>query len=84
VRRAGDGGENQLAVTLGNDGHAVAAMIVLSLRDRDSGQRILPARYSENHLWLLPGETRDVTVSWRGGRQPAVPEVAVSGYNVRA
>jgi hypothetical protein len=82
VRRAG--GENQLAVTLSNDGHAVAAMVVLSLRDRDSGQRILPARYSENYLWLLPGETRDVIASWPNRRQPAAPEVVVSGYNVRA
>jgi Ig-like domain-containing protein len=81
VRRAG---ENQVTATLRNNGSAVAAMVVLSLRDRDSGQRILPARYSENYLWLLPGETRDVTVSWRSGREPAVPEIVVSGYNVRA
>jgi hypothetical protein len=25
-----------------------------------------------------------VTVSWPGGRQAAVPEVVVTGYNVRA
>jgi hypothetical protein len=81
VRRGG--GQDQLTATLRNDGRAVAAMVVLSLRDRDSGQRILPARYSENYLWLLPGETRDVTVSWPGGRRPAVPGVVVSGYNVR-
>ena len=83
-----DSGGNQLTVTLRNDGQAVAAMVVLSLRDRDSGQRILPARYSENYLWLLPGETQDVTVTWPAGRQsggrPVVPGVVVSGYNVRA
>jgi hypothetical protein len=79
-----DSDENQLAVTLRNDGHAVAAMVVLSLRDKNSGQRILPAHYSENYVWLLPGESRDVTVSWRGGGQPVAPGIVVSGYNVRA
>jgi hypothetical protein len=59
-------------------------MVVLSLRDKNSGQRILPARYSENYVWLLPGESRDVTVSWRSGGQPVAPGIVVSGYNVRA
>ena len=72
---------NELTVTLSNDGHAVAAMVVLSLRDRNSGQRILPAYYSENYLWLLPGETRDVTLSWRDSRRVA-PHVLVNGYNL--
>ena len=78
---AAEGGGNELTVTLSNDGHAVAAMVVLSLRDRISGQRVLPARYSENYLWLLPGEARDVTVSWRDS-QPVVPLVLVNGYNL--
>jgi hypothetical protein len=70
-----------LAVTLHNEGSAVAAMVVLSLRDRASGQRILPTLYSDNYLWLLPGETRDVTLSWRETR-PVVPQVLVNGYNL--
>jgi hypothetical protein len=73
---------NQRTVTLRNEGTAVAAMIVLSLRDRRSGQRILPTRYSDNYLWLLPGETRDVTLSWRETGQPLVPQVLVNGYNL--
>jgi hypothetical protein len=79
-----DSGENQLTVTLRNDGRAVAVMVVLSLRDKNSGQRILPARYSENYVWLLPGESRDVTVSWGSGRRPVAPGVVITGYNVRA
>jgi hypothetical protein len=74
--------QNELTVTLRNDGRAVAAMVVLSLRDRRSGKRILPTLYSDNYLWLLPGETRDVTLSWPRGRQPVVPQVLVSGYNL--
>jgi hypothetical protein len=82
IHGTGGGGHNQLTVTLRNDGHAVAAMIVLSLRDRRSGQRVLPTSYSDNYLWLLPGETRDVTLSWRPSRPPIVPQVLVSGYNL--
>jgi hypothetical protein len=78
----GTGSGNQLAVTLTNDGKAVAAMVVLSLRDRSSGQRILPTLYSENYLWLLPGETRDVTLSWRASLKHFAPQVLVNGYNL--
>jgi hypothetical protein len=73
---------NRLTVTLRNEGSAVAAMVVLSLRDRATRQRILPALYSENYLWLLPGETRDVTLSWRDTGHPVVPQVLVNGYNL--
>jgi hypothetical protein len=76
----GTGSGNELTVTLRNDGHAVAAMVVLSLRDRGTGQRILPI-YSDNYLWLLPGETRDITLSWRDSR-PFAPQVLVNGYNL--
>jgi hypothetical protein len=73
---------NSLAVTLTNEGDAVAAMVVLSLRDRFSGQRVLPASYTDNYLWLLPGETRNVTVSWRESLGPVQPWVLVNGYNL--
>jgi Exo-beta-D-glucosaminidase Ig-fold domain/F5/8 type C domain len=78
----GSGSGNQLTVTLTNEGHAVAAMVVLSLRDRSSGQRILPTLYSENYLWLLPGETRDVTLSWSASLEHFAPQVLVNGYNL--
>jgi hypothetical protein len=82
ARRGSGAGQDQLTVTLANRGGAVAAMVVLSLRDAASGQRILPAFYSDNYLWLLPGESKDITVSWRSGRKVAAPAVLVSGYNV--
>jgi len=76
-------GPDELTVTLRNDGAAVAAMVVLSLRDRRTGQRILPTLYSDNYMWLLPGETRDVTLSWRHPTGPAVvPQILVNGYNL--
>ena len=81
VHDSGGGQDSELTVSLRNNGRAVAAMVVLSLRDRHSGQRVLPTQYSENYLWLLPGETREITLSWRPG-QVIVPQVLVSGYNV--
>jgi hypothetical protein len=59
-----DGG-GEMTVTLRNTGATVAAMVRLSLRDKHTGDR-LPARYSDNFLWLLPGESRDISLSWTG------------------
>jgi hypothetical protein len=55
-------GKGQLTAVIRNDGKAVAPLIRLSLRDRD-GERVLPALYSDNYFWLLPGESRTVTVT---------------------
>jgi hypothetical protein len=78
------GGSNRAAVSLRNTGTTTAAMISFSLRDRRSGQRILPAFYSDSYLWLLPGESRSIEVSWpaRAGTDEAVPELVVEGYNL--
>jgi hypothetical protein len=59
VRRSGDG----LTATVTNTGRTVAAMVRLSLRDRKTGERVLPAVYEDNYLWLLPGESREITVA---------------------
>jgi hypothetical protein len=55
-------GKGKLTATIRNDGPSVAPLIRLSLRDRD-GERVLPALYSDNYFWLLPGESRAVTVT---------------------
>lgn len=71
-----------LTVRLRNDGPPPAAMVVLSLRRAATGDRVLPAGYSDNYLWLLPGESRDIVVECAtadlGGHTPAVQ---VSAYN---
>ncbi|WP_433887431.1 discoidin domain-containing protein [Streptomyces sp. CA-111067] len=75
-------GREELTATVRNRGTAVAAMVRLSLRDQRTGERVLPTLYSDNYLWLLPGETRTVTLSWpeaalRSGR----PALRIEGYN---
>lgn len=59
-------------------------MVVLSLRDARTGHRVLPTRYSDNYLWLLPGESTDITVSWADARQSITPQLLVSGCNLAA
>lgn len=72
----------RVAVSVQNKGSAVAAMTVLSLRRAASGDRVLPSYYSDNYIWLLPGESRDFTIacatSALAGQRPAV---RVAAYN---
>jgi hypothetical protein len=75
------GGRNTLTATVGNRGATVAAMVRLSLRD-PSGARILPASYEQNYFWLLPGEVREVDLSWPSRlSQPAGARVTAEAYN---
>jgi len=84
IRRTDAGRE--LTAVVHNRGKTVAAMVRLSLRDRHSGDRVLPVRTSDNYLWLLPDETRSIAVSWGSTALPydAPPQVIVEGYNVPA
>jgi glycosyl hydrolase family 2/Ig-like domain-containing protein/F5/8 type C domain-containing protein len=81
ARREGNG----MTATVRNTGIVVAAMVRLSLRDAQTGDRILPAQYSENYFWLLPGESREVQVSWPDGQpRSGSPALLAEGYNVPA
>jgi hypothetical protein len=79
----GADGRRQAVATVGNHGSAVAVMVRLSLLDRESGDRILPTLYDDNYVWLLPGETRKLGVSFPADAlgDGGVPELHVEGYN---
>jgi hypothetical protein len=81
VIRSGE--RRTLTSTIENRGAAVAAMVRVSLVDDKSGKRVLPTLYSDNYLWLLPGESRTVTLSWPARAVPAGgrPAVRVEGCN---
>ena len=68
--------------TVRNDGRTVAAMIRLSLRERNGVDRVLPTRYGDNYFWLLPGESRTVRVEPR--RRVPGARLQVEAYNVAA
>ncbi len=53
----------RLVATVANDGSTIAAMVRLGLHD-DQGTRVTPTRYEANYFWLLPGESREIPVSW--------------------
>ncbi|MGW2295830.1 discoidin domain-containing protein [Streptomyces violaceorubidus] len=76
-----EGERRRATATVRNRGTAVAAMVRLSLLDQD-GARILPTLYDDNYLWLLPGETRTVALSWPASAQPSGrTRLRVEGYN---
>ncbi len=73
---------NSYRAVVRNTGQTVAAMVRLSLRNSDGKDRVLPTLYGDNYFWLLPGESRTVTVSPR--RPVSQPKLLVEGYNVPA
>ncbi|SNS74773.1 Glycosyl hydrolases family 2 [Streptosporangium subroseum] len=77
------GTRREVTAKVSNRGSAVAAMVRLSLLDDRSGERVLPTLYSDNYVWLLPGESRTFTLSWPAESLPSGrPAVRVEGYNV--
>ncbi|HWO66593.1 MAG TPA: discoidin domain-containing protein, partial [Umezawaea sp.] len=75
----------KVTTTVRNEGQVVASMLRLSLRDKRTGDRVLPALYSDNYLWLLPGESRAVTITpGSGDLVGANLRVLVDGYNASA
>ncbi|MFC1408617.1 discoidin domain-containing protein [Streptacidiphilus sp. N1-12] len=82
-RPSGSGTRRTLDATLRNRGTAVAVMVRLSLLDDRSGKRVLPTLYGDNYVWLLPGESRTVTLSWPAEALPSGrPALQLEGYNV--
>jgi hypothetical protein len=69
-----------LVVKLQNSGAVPAILAKLTLIDETTGERILPAYYSENYVSLLPGETRTITVEFPHGRPK--PVLTLRGWNL--
>jgi hypothetical protein len=75
------GDERVIAVTLDNDGDTPVLAAKLTLVDH-MGARILPARYTDNYLTVLPGEPRRVLISYPA-KLGARATVNLRGWNVR-
>ena len=64
-------------LTLRNTGEAPAVMVALGLADAKTGARVLPVIWSDNYLFIAPGETQTVTFD-----APSSDVICrVSGYN---
>jgi hypothetical protein len=73
-------GEREVTVRIKNTGNGAALMIKLTLENAATGQRILPAYYSDNYVSLLPGEERSVSVAFPAGN--AAPAIGLRGWNL--
>jgi hypothetical protein len=75
-----------LVVHLKNPGSQVALMACLKVvASRNHTRRVLPIEYDDNYISLLPGEKRDIKISFeksilKGDR----PAILVDGWNVTA
>jgi hypothetical protein len=77
---ASAGDERKVTIQLRNNGSAPALMTKLILKDAATGDRILPAYYSENYVSLLSGEERTITIEFPAG--PAKPAIGLRGWNL--
>ncbi|HVT81774.1 MAG TPA: glycoside hydrolase family 2 TIM barrel-domain containing protein, partial [Phycisphaerae bacterium] len=70
-------------ITVTNSTKIPALQVHLQLRHSTTGQRILPAFYSDNFFSLLPGESKAVEIEAPQNAAGAeAPEVAIDGWNV--
>jgi hypothetical protein len=68
-------------VNIKNSGTIAVLMVKLTLKDAATGERILPAYYSENYVSLLPGESRTITVAFPAGS--VKPAFSLRGWNLK-
>jgi hypothetical protein len=52
-------------------------------REGEEDNEILPVLWQDNYFALLPGETRQVTATYRlGDKRKATPSVEIEGWNM--
>jgi hypothetical protein len=85
VESADAEGKRTVTVTLRNPSKNVALMAHLQLRRAKSGERVLPAFYSDNYVSLVGGESRTITVVADLSQFKSEDAlVVVDGWNVTA
>ncbi len=75
-------GKMERVVEVTNSSEAVALSIKLNLRDVATGERILPAYFSDGYFTLLPGESHKVEVDFIQERKATEMKITAEGYNV--
>lgn len=79
VKKAGQ--TNTWTVSVKNPAKTIAASIKLNARDKNSGEFILPAHFSEGYFNLLPGESRKIELTLPEGNTAF--DVVAEGYNIK-
>jgi exo-1,4-beta-D-glucosaminidase len=78
------GDEGVTRVTLQNPSKSMAFFVRLKVNKGKGGEEILPVLWEDNYISLMPGETREVTATYRASELGAAkPLVEVSGWNVQ-
>ena len=77
-------GEDSIThVTIKNPSRSLAFFVRLKLDKGERGEEILPVVWEDNYISLLPGETRQVTATYRASElATAKPVIEVGGCNV--
>jgi exo-1,4-beta-D-glucosaminidase len=72
-----------MRVIVANTGRALAFQVRLEAVDAETGAELLPAFWDDNYFELMPGERREVGVSYPRGQLGAPPRVTAEGWNTR-
>ncbi len=73
-----------IEVTLTNPAKAPLAFFNrLSLVDQATHKRVLPVFYSDNYISVLPGEQKKVVLEYQPKTKEQMPQLSVSGWNLR-
>jgi len=72
-----------LTTELRNDSKTPALMVRVKAVREKSGDRILPALYSDNYVALMPGERRTIRTEVEDAdTRGEHPRIAVEGFNI--
>lgn len=72
----------KMEVSLSNpQGNPVSFFNRIAITDPKTGERILPAFYSDNYISVIPGETKTITVEYNTN-QNYTPRIEITGWNV--
>ncbi len=72
-----------LAIRLKNTSEYPVLMVRLKVEGKKSGERILPAFFSDNYLALMPGEEKTITIQCKDeDTRGEKPVVVLSGFNL--
>jgi exo-1,4-beta-D-glucosaminidase len=77
------GGQGTTRVKVENPSSQLAFFVHLKLIKGEGGEEVLPILWEDNYISLLPGETREITATYRlEDLAGAAPVAVVDGWNV--
>ncbi|HKI68875.1 MAG TPA: glycoside hydrolase family 2 TIM barrel-domain containing protein [Verrucomicrobiae bacterium] len=80
IKTSSEANQTVIAGRLTNSGHTPALAVKLTLRNAETGKRILPVYYDDNYFALLPGETRDFHIECQHAQSKV--QVDLDGWNI--